>query len=307
MSRPAVGLFLLNLDNDYQQRLRDDAGAAAARFGMDLRVIAARNNADKQVAQIAEAIAPGASPPLTAVLVNPVHDDVLGQTAQAAVSAGIAWGLLNREADYLEAVARQRPDVPVFCVTPDQVDIGRIQGRQVQVALPDGGSILCVTGPARTSSARRRLEGLHEQLNDGTVKVIILEADWTSEGARMAFASWWQTGRNGEGLPDLFAAQNDEMALGVRQAVRDAASLANDESLLATPIIGCDGSPAFGQRWVREGRLWATVEMPSAAGPAMEWLARHRDRGEAPPLHITLPVTSFPDFRVLKRPAAPKR
>ena len=36
--------------------------------------------------------------------------------------------------------------------------------------------------------------------------------------------------------------------------------------------------------------------VPSAAGPAIEWLGKWRESGQAPPAHLTLPVSSFPEL-----------
>jgi hypothetical protein len=43
--------------------------------------------------------------------------------------------------------------------------------------------------------------------------------------------------------------------------------------------------------------------VPSAAGPALEWLARVRDGEGEPPAHLTLAVSSFPELERLQ-PAA---
>ena len=98
----------------------------------------------------------------------------------------------------------------------------------------------------------------------------------------------------------MFVAHNDEMALGVRQALRDVASQ-KDLPLANACITGCDGSQTFGQRLVREGRLKATVIMPPASGVAIEWIARIRAKSELPPVRVLQPVTSFPAVTSLKR------
>ena len=53
MRRRGIALFLRSLDNDYQQRLRDDALAAAKRAGFNVTLYAAQNDGARQVAQIA--------------------------------------------------------------------------------------------------------------------------------------------------------------------------------------------------------------------------------------------------------------
>jgi ABC-type sugar transport system substrate-binding protein len=298
MRRSSIALFLRSLDNDYQQRLRDDALAVAGWLGFTVTVMAAQNDSARQCAQIKEALAGGSTTDLAAVLVSAVRDDVLGELAHDAGVAGVGWVLLNREAAYLEGLRNEFPALPVFGVTPDQTEIGRIQAKQVKVLLPQGGAILCITGPAKTSSSQRRLDGLKDELPAPYV-VTTLEGDWTSEGARLGIERLLEAPGAADHLPALVCAQNDEMALGARQALRDAASRWNRPAVAELPITGCDGSPALGQRLVRQKRLWATVALPSAAGPALEWLARWKDGADRPPVHVTLPVTSFPELSAL--------
>ena len=159
--------------------------------------------------------------------------------------------------------------------------------------------MLCVTGHLRNVSAVQRLDGLKQGLG-GEFDLIELHADWTSEGARMAVARWANGITSKADLPGMFVAHNDEMALGVRQALRD---FDTQRSLPvgSSPITGCDGSQTFGQRLVREKRLKATVIMPPSSGLAIEWIARVHTSGEIPPVRVLLPVTSFPELSSLQR------
>jgi ABC-type sugar transport system substrate-binding protein len=293
MAREVIGLFLRSLENDYQQRLREDALAKASHLGLRVQVFAAGNDPARQVGQIDTAVK-GAGEELAAVLVSPVFDDALAETARAVVSSGVGWVLLNREAEYLDRLCREQPNLAIFSTTPDQSEIGRLQGRQARAVLPGGGHVICVTGPPSTSSARRRTDGMKEELAGGAWRVTLLDGDWTSEGARLVLDGWMQGPGKTHDPPAVVCAQNDDMALGARQALRDAGSRTGNANLAEVPVTGCDGSPGFGQRLVREKRLLATVEVPSAAGPAMEWIARVRDGGERPPRLVMLPVTSVP-------------
>jgi hypothetical protein len=57
--------------------------------------------------------------------------------AQAAVTAKVGWAVLNREADYIPKL-RSTAGVPVFLISSDHREIGRIQGRQFAAMLPKG-------------------------------------------------------------------------------------------------------------------------------------------------------------------------
>jgi ABC-type sugar transport system substrate-binding protein len=293
-----IGLFLRTTDNDYQQRLNEVGRREAKRQGFDVAVESAQNDAGRQVTQIQTAIRNASITKLAAILVSGVRDEILPPLVREAAQAGIDWALLH-EGTYIDEIRQEYPGRAIFAVTPDQAEIGRIHGRQVRALVGKAGKVLCVTGPLTAVSAQRRLDGLKEVLVDG-YDLFELNADWTSEGARMAVDRWVSELSSDAGLPDMFVAHNDEMALGVRQSLRDATS-SRDLPLGAAFITGCDGSQTFGQRLVREGRLKATVIMPPASGAAIEWIARARTRGEIPPVRVVQPVTSFPSLSSLKR------
>jgi ABC-type sugar transport system substrate-binding protein len=293
-----IGLFLRSNDNDYQQRLKEVGLAEAKKQGFDIVLESAQNDPNRQVEQIRAAIKNASATKLSAILVSSVRDDVLPDVVREAAEAGLDWVLLN-EVTFIDAIREQYPSRGIFVVTPDQPGIGRIHGRQVRALVGDSGKVLCVTGPLTTVMAQQRLSGLKETLA-GDFSLIELSADWTSERARMAVARWAGNLASGAEMPGMFVAHNDEMALGVRQALRDAASQ-KDLPLAQAPITGCDGSQTFGQRLVREGRLKATVIMPPTSGVAIEWIARMRTKGELPPVRVLLPVVSFPVVSNLKR------
>jgi ABC-type sugar transport system substrate-binding protein len=293
-----IGLFLRSNDNDYQQRLKEVGLREAKKQGFEIVVESAQNDANRQVEQIHAAIQNAASTKLAAILVSTVRDDVLPDLVREAAEAGIDWALLN-EGTFIDEIRVQYPNRAIFVVTPDQLEIGRIHGRQVRALVGRSGKVLCVTGPLNAVTAMQRLEGLKEILA-GDFSLTELNADWTSERARMAVERWVGQLATGAELPDMFVAHNDEMALGVRQALRDAESQ-KDLPLAAVSITGCDGSQTFGQRLVREGRIKATVIMPPASGAAIEWIARVRTKNEQPPVRVLQAVTSFPAASSLKR------
>ena len=267
-----VGLFLTGL-NDYQERLKEDALKRAKHLGFELDVHLADNDAHRQINQIKTAIERRAATRTTAIMVCPVSENALAAAGRSAVVAGLDWVLLNRSADYLEPLRQEFPRQVIFTVLPDQMEIGRIQGYQVRALAAPGDRVLCITGRADTWSAGLRLAGLKE-IAGGINPIADVDGSWTSEGARRAVDDWLEMeGRKGS--IGAFVAQNDDMALGARQAVRDAIARWA-LPLAAVPIVGCDGSPRFGQRLVRERRLACTVAVSSSSGPALDWLHRAR-------------------------------
>jgi ABC-type sugar transport system substrate-binding protein len=123
-----------------------------------------------------------------------------------------------------------------------------------------------------------RREGLERALSVGThVKLArTLTADWTGATAERLTAAWLRHATD-TARPDLFVAQNDEMAQGVLHA------LAKERPAWASiPVTGCDGLRESGLALVRARTLAATVVIPPRGGLAVDAIARHL-RGEAVP------------------------
>jgi ABC-type sugar transport system substrate-binding protein len=293
-----LGLFLRSTDNDYQQRLKEVGLREARRQGFDLIIESAQNDAGRQADQIRAAINNAPATRLAGILVSVVRDDIIPDLARLAAAAEIDFGLLN-EGSFIDDLRAEQPTAAIFAVTPDQTEIGRIHARQVRALVGETGSILCVTGPMNTVMAQQRLGGLKEVLGE-KFTVTALNADWTSERARMVVERWANDLPRAAQLPAMFVAHNDEMALGVRQALRDFSSR-RDVPLDNAFITGCDGSQTFGQRLVREGRLKCTVIMPPASGVAIELVAKHRTKDELPPVRMVQPVASVPAISALRR------
>src|SRR5580704_8139155 len=126
MNNQNVVIALTTKDNDYQAEQSASAAEAASRLGIKINVIYADNNAVNQSQQLLKIIQDKSERP-SAILVEPVGTP-MHQVAKAAVAAGIGWGILNREADYIPELRRSAL-VPVFAVSPDQQEVGRIQGK----------------------------------------------------------------------------------------------------------------------------------------------------------------------------------
>jgi ribose transport system substrate-binding protein len=292
-----IGLFIRSAENSYQRQLRAAAQREAKRRGFDLKVEIAQFDTNKQIVQIRDAIKNATTTKMVAILVSGVGDEDLVSLAHEAAEAGLDWAVLN-DAVFVDDVRRNHPNRAIFTAAGDQTEIGRVQAQQIRALLGSQGRVMCVTGNVRNIEAHLRLKGLKQGL-DASFEVVEINADWTAEGARRAVDGWARGIAGKDEVPGAFVAQNDEMALGVRQALRDIDS-SRDWPIGGSPIVGCDGAEEFGQRMVREGRMKATVIMPPGFGPAIEWVARFRGGGNLPPAHVVLPVTSFPALSRLK-------
>jgi ABC-type sugar transport system substrate-binding protein len=83
-----------------------------------------------------------------AILFEPVGT-ALAQAAKIAVSKGVGWVVLNRQVDYLSELRRES-STPLFCVSTNHDEVGRIQGEQIVKLLPRRGGVLTSTDPPTT-------------------------------------------------------------------------------------------------------------------------------------------------------------
>lgn len=294
--------FLVSLttnDNDYQIEQAQSAEAAARKCGVELQVIYADNDAITQSTQLLKAIQAEGEHRPDAIIFEPVGGTALPQVARAAAGAGIGWAVLNRDANYI-AELRKSSKAPIFVVTSDHLEIGRIQGRQIAALLPHGGSILCVQGPTENSAAKDRTAGMNET-KPANVHTTLLRAQWTEESSQKAVRSWLKLTTSRKAAMDLVAAQDDSMAIGARKAFEELPDDAEKERWLRLPFLGCDGLPKTGQAWVKDGLLTATIFVPPNTGQAIEMFVDALQRGKQPPERALTTVVSVPSLSDLRR------
>ncbi|MFI5113842.1 MAG: substrate-binding domain-containing protein [Terriglobales bacterium] len=291
---------LTNNDNDYQIEQASAAQQAARRLGVDLHIVHAGNDGVLQSQQILARIQSSTSPHPDAVILEPAGSTALPHVAGAAAAAGIGWVVLNREADYT-AELRRLHQVPVFSVTSDHEEIGRIQGRQLMALLPGGGSVLYIHGPSENLAAKQRYFGVLETKPE-TVELRVLKARWTEASAYKAVSSWLHLSTGREMQLDAVCAQGDSMAMGARKAFEECAHKQR-ELWLKVPFLGCDGLPRTGQTWVRRNLLAATVFIPPNADQAIEMMMKSIETGVQPAERTFTAAKSIPAVETLAEQA----
>ncbi len=293
--------FLVSLttdDNDYQIEQAKSAEEAARRLGVEVHIVYAGNDAISQSTQLLKEIQ--ATPQLRpdAIIFEPVGATALPQAARAAANAGIGWVVLNREASYI-ADLRKESKAPIFAISSDHVEIGRIQGRQFAALLHKGGSVLYIQGPSENSAAKERTAGMLET-KPPNIQVTSLKGQWTEESALRAVRSWLKLTTSQRAIIDLIGAQDDSMAIGAQKAFQELPTELERERWLKLPFTGCDGLPKTGQAWVRSGLLAATVFVPPNTGLAVEMLSQALREGKEQPLRALTAPSSIPPLDELK-------
>lgn len=297
MKSTSFVVSLPTLENDYQQQQAKEAEQVAAELGIEVAVLDSRNDSISQSLELLRRIQSKSEPRPDAIIVEPAGGTAFPQVAKAAVSSGIGWVVLNRVADYIPDF-RQGASVPVFCLGPDHVEIGRLQGRQLSALLPDGGSVLYVEGPAASSSARQRYAGTLETMLSN-IQLFRMNAHWTEESSRQAVTRWLRLPTARETPIQIVAAQDDSMAMGARRALEEVMDEADRKRWLNLPFLGCDGVSETGQAWVRNGLLRATIISPTNTKLAIEMLVSWLRKGMVQPAYSLTKPTSYPHVEKL--------
>jgi ABC-type sugar transport system substrate-binding protein len=292
---------LITSDNDYQVEQAKAAEQTAQRLGVNVQVVYAGSDAIGQSQQLLTMIQSAGSHP-DGIIVEPGGGTAFPHVARAAVSARIGWAVLNREADYVGEL-RRTAKVPVFGVSSNHLEVGRIQGRQVAALVPKGGTVLHIQGPSTTAAGRYRTVGI-EQTKPTNVKLIQFRGSWTGESAYKAVSSWMQLSTSKKTPIDMVCAQNDDMAMGARRAFQEHADSAVKDKWLRLPFTGCDGLPSTGQAYVKSGLLAATVVIPPNTSAAIEMLVEGLRTGRQPTEILLTTPTSVPSLEDLAATAA---
>ena len=302
MKRLNFLVSLTNNDNDYQQEQATAAEKTARRLGVDVKIIHADNDALAQSEQLLHYVQGSSAARPDAILFEPAGGTAFPQVARAAAAAGIGWCVLNHDVDYILEL-RRLYKVPVFAISSDHEEVGKIQGEQFAALLPNGGSILYIEGPANSVAAKQRTGGMN-RTKPANIQVKAMKANWTEESSHKAVSSWLRLRTSLESRIDLVGAQDDSMAVGARKAFSEIPE-GDRARWLKIPITGCDGMPQTGQSWVKSGLLAATIFIPPNTDTAIEMLVEAFKGTQLPERKITqaVSVPSLSELATLGRKA----
>ena len=299
MSKLRFVASLTTNDNDYQMEQAAAAQEAATRLNVELEIIYAENDAILQSQQLLKIIQSNSDAHPDGIIFEPVGGTALPQVARAATAAGIAWVVLNREVDYLSDL-RRAYQVPIFGLSSNHEEIGRLQGKQLAALLPNGGSVLLIQGPSENLAAKQRTTGMYETKPVG-VQVKLMKGNWTEASAYKAVSSWLKLSTSQQTPIDVVAAQNDAMAVGAKKAFQEISDPVLRARFVAAPFLGIDGVSKTGQAWLRRGLLNATIIVPANAGQAIDMLAHAIQTGTIPPERTLTIPSSLPIVEELAR------
>jgi len=292
--------FVLSIPSDttYIRAQSAAAQATADRLGIELEIVNAGMDAVAQGQQLLDLVLSKTRKP-DGLLVEPVSAAGLPRVAEAAVAAGVGWVVSNAHADYLETL-RRKAKVPVFQISQDHVEVGRIQGRQIGAILPEGGSVLYLRGPAMSAWATRRLEGLGttkpKNVELKPLKIIGTSAD----NATAAVSSWLNLIHPKPESIQLIVSQNADFIAGARKAFETQAPVADRQKWLAIPAAAV-GVAERVRPLVDQGTVCAAVVTSLTMDRAIEMLARALKDKSQQPEHTFVEAYSYPGIEDLAK------
>ncbi len=182
-----------------------------------------------------------------------VRDHGLDKVVREAAGAGVHFVFLNAVEDDLGAVRREFPAVSISTVCPDEVETGRVQGRQMRALVPAGRRVLYIQGSPRSLASRQRTAGMQEATAGAPFEVVLAGGDWNPAFASRTVREWLRFAVGGRRPFDLVACQNDHMAGGALEALAAAAAESGQKDVAASPWPAATGPPTSGRRWSATG------------------------------------------------------
>jgi ABC-type sugar transport system substrate-binding protein len=238
-----VGVMIKGLDNPFFAAMNDGAEAAAKENKAEVQIQAAASLEDTsgQASKLEALIGQN----LDCYVVNPISQTNLVQPL-ARVPDGTP--VVNIDSPIGEDAAKQAGlDIATYIGT-DNVAAGGLGADTMAELLKDGGKVGVIGGVSGDATSAARIEGFTKGAKGRFEPLTTVAGDWDRAKALNAAEDLM---RSNAGLKGFFAA-NDQMALGIAQAVNNAGKQGDVE------IIGVDGIEDA-LKSVKAGGMSATV------------------------------------------------
>jgi ABC-type sugar transport system substrate-binding protein len=265
----ACHLYVNHPDHAFDAGLKAEATraaeqATAAGLPTTVQVRYARGDEKAQWQQLEDDCLAEKPPDLFVVI--PINQDAVYRIVSKILNAreGVTCVFLHQPLSPMMRAERETFRTRLFSIAADQVEIGRMQARQLAAVLPgEKGDVLYVQGRANSYGTKQRMKGFLEELpRTPGVKLngYRVYGDWSSESVKPAVESWMQMGGKLAWI-GAAGAQNDDMALSLAELVKAQG--------VDIPVVGVDGLDK-GKLAVDAGILAATVVQPLGVGHAIE-------------------------------------
>ena len=215
-----IGANYYTLETEFCMRMDNYAKKYCEEKGINYTSYSGNNDASTQLKQVETMITDG----VDAIILNPQDADACAACVDAADEAGIPVFGVNTmvNSDKLTAYVGSQ-------------DVGageEIMQFMIDYMQKDAFNIVVLEGPMGQSAQLQRWEGINNVLADNPgIKILAYDtANWSRSEAMTLMETWLTT--YGDEI-NAVVAENDEMALGARQAIEDGG--------YDIPCIGIDG------------------------------------------------------------------
>jgi ABC-type sugar transport system substrate-binding protein len=229
-----------------------------------------QNSAPKQTADVEAALTKGAK----GIVISPIDVNAMAPALQEAVDAKTPVVTIDRRVPSVTGILAH--------VGADNVKGGEAQGNLVLKMFPNGATIANIQGQSGSSPAIDRNQGLHNVIDKAGDKYKIV-FEQPAQFDRAKGLSVTESMLAGMATPpQVIVAANDDMALGVLEAVKA-------RNLKGIAILGFDASPEALAK-VRDGEMTATIEQfpGKQSSTAVQILAEYLKSGKKPAQQVTL-------------------
>ena len=207
-----LGVSMALFDDNFLTAVRASMKARARELDVSIQFEDAQNDIGRQLNQIQNFIAQK----VDAIVVNPVDTDATPRMTRLVARAGIPLVYVNRmPAD------KQLPPRVSF-VGSDETQSGTLEMAEVCRLLKGKGEIVVLIGELTNQAARQRTQDVYDVIARPECRGIrVLDkqaADWKRTQAADLMTNWLSAGLR----PQAVVANDDEMAIGAIQSLRQA-------------------------------------------------------------------------------------
>jgi inositol transport system substrate-binding protein len=205
-----IGVTMALFDDVWLTTVRDSMTKwAAGHKDIELTIVDAKNDTNKQVGQVENFLAQG----MDAIVILPVDTAATGPMTKSVVGAKKPLVYVNRKPDNL-------PKGVIYCGS-NSIDAGIFNMEELGKAMGGKGSVVILMGELSNEAAIGRTDGIKKVIKEKfpNIKVIREQTgNWQRDQGRTIMENWLASGDKIDGV----ASNNDEMALGALMAIKAA-------------------------------------------------------------------------------------
>jgi len=270
----SVAAVIKGLDNPFFQTmesgLKDDAGSTALTVQAASSITDTSGQADKLTSLAGQSFG--------CFVINPISGTNLVQGVAQLSAKKIP--IVNIDSPIDSAAAEAASATIATYIGTDNVEAGKLGGKEMSTLLPSGGQVALIGGISGDATSGARLEGFQKGISSSISVVQTVAADWDRQTALTKATDILSA------KPDLkgFFVANDDMGLGVARAIANAGKTGK------VKVISVDGNKdAFDA--VKAGGIDAVVaQFPYVIGKMGLEACRAAMAGKTLPTSVKAPV-----------------